>query len=1419
MTTGRKMLSLTFAAGLDTKTNEKVLPNGVLSDLENAVFERVGQLRKRQGFETQKREIVGSSEDLSAGADVHVYGEYDEKILVTDGTNGYLRTADDCFKPVGQLQDVLLSAEWQHVKTDVLQGAPKMMVFQNYAFEAWYEYDSEQQSIAFSNYQPDFGGNDKVDVAAEEEIDIGSFLMVYGADGELRHLRVVESVLAISTRTLTLDTAGQSLLYPVGASGTLYTNHYDIFVQVHDIDRDVYIVPRTQIGSYFAPCYDYILNNTDDFSVYDSRARLGGCYGFPPIQWVTDNADRAYLLVSSRFEATPLGGIPPLFQINRLIDYWSFDTTLDCQMVLPSRQQLSTPSVNLSGTATCLVADTVLNADDTVRTLALLLMTDNGLQYEGFEFTGAGGIQQKSPVERFVLHPRPFMPVAGPWVTQLSLDPTYDAFGHYVTPYVSMRSLANVSPGGSVAMQYTAYDVVTVTGNVTTSNQFLTTALMVAPVGGFPSIKRGDQVRITSAAYTGDLFVYESLSDAGEVVFATPFPFLTITGAISIQVKTPTIRGVAVNYPISGGPTVGAEGILDTTGVLINGSFRVSLPGSANIEAYATISEYDNDLVLSDGIVGAINEDTPFSRYIHSHRIVRYQFNVLTGSLVKLFLMHRGASMLSDVFEHEGRYYYVMGLASKQFTRNVFETGASVVGKQLYWQSSCVLLCRDDGNVLAKGVTGRSAVCYSTDQDAKKAMVFGRHNQEPRQRLFADVSRVTSTPMFDAQSDDYFTGVALQSGLLSATRNVANSVTDRVYHSLADLRLSFQDPQYRCMPSTDINGEFYAGSGLLWGEDQNVLHEVGFISSPEVENVEVIGSYDPLGIVTGYTPGSSTFVHNVGANPTDFPLGRELTFSLFEDGEIKLTGSVTIVNYDSGTRTVTALGDISLLVVGFQAGLYIWFGEQSKGAEDGGVFEGNQSYLYLLHYTYINNRGVRQVSPLSAVALAQTGVTTPAQAIELTILTSSATYKDGRHQLSPMRISVYRTSAGNNDFQYVGSLPYDVTTDRQVFRDTVSDDDKADNEFIYAATASEQSVMPPSITSLTQYRSRLVVGTSEREVLYSSRLDKATDSLLPATNQAPRFNPLANIQVNAAASTILGLDKTTDHLLIFTSQGVFFVSGDGPNAQLTQGFYPSARLFAPEEGILEGSSTLHTPVGVFYQTARGLQLINNGLQVAYAGAPIEAFLQDAPIAKKMICRDARKEALFVFSDGQLFVFNYHFNQWSRATFDTGMGEHACLGIVNTGVSQGLLRLTTDGRFQREWSNIYDQGSFPPRTDTRYQYPMRIVTGWMRFGELQEVYRVRRAVLMLTPISPHTLKVSVAVDFNDSPVEDFEIFIDGQSNTRMHLRSQKSRAHKFTIEDVSIDYIVGEAYRIEGIAFDVVKEEETFKTDISGDMGG
>lgn len=399
-----------------------------------------------------------------------------------------------------------------------------------------------------------------------------------------------------------------------------------------------------------------------------------------------------------------------------------------------------------------------------------------------------------------------------------------------------------------------------------------------------------------------------------------------------------------------------------------------------------------------------------------------------------------------------------------------------------------------------------------------------------------------------------------------------------------------------------------------------------------------------------------------------------------------------------------------------------------------GLSEGVYGYVFV--YENVLGNGEVERGPTSSVLLVEQG--DGSSFVEWEIPTYRWPSKPGA------RIGVFRSAVNDPAvFSRVSSL--DPTTAGQVngyvandpdvhtvsFRDEMDDATLLKQEPLYTNGGIPSNDPIGSARLIAGGKSRLfVVDASQSSRVYFSQ---------PlADGYAAEFSPDLFIEVDPFGGDINGLIVMDDALVIFKETGVFAVGGDGPAAvpELGEGF-SAPRLITSDVGCVSPDSLGYTPIGVCFQSQKGIYLLGRDLGVQYIGAAVEAYNAQRVVACTLI-EDAT-QIRFLTDAGKTLLYDYQaigpdgLGQWS--TFGNHEGQDAVLvdGVYHY--------LRNDGRVLVETPGVYRDSATPVR--------MSMETAWLNLaGHLQGWQFLWWVTVVGEWKSNHKLRVSIAFDYED-----------------------------------------------------------------------
>lgn len=213
---------------------------------------------------------------------------------------------------------------------------------------------------------------------------------------------------------------------------------------------------------------------------------------------------------------------------------------------------------------------------------------------------------------------------------------------------------------------------------------------------------------------------------------------------------------------------------------------------------------------------------------------------------------------------------------------------------------------------------------------------------------------------------------------------------------------------------------------------------------------------------------------------------------------------------------------------------------------------------------------------------------------------------------------------------------------------------------------------------------------------------------------------------------IVALAVMDDSVVCFKETAIFAFQGPGPAPDGTSvqgdGWTPP-RLVTSDVGCKSRSSVVNTPLGVAFQSEKGICLLGRDLQVRRIGDDVWAF-RNQRVTRATLIPD-RPHVVFLTDAGSTLLWDYDKNQWSRFTNHEGFDAVVVGGVYHY--------LRTDGRVFAETAGQY--------ADATMQIPMVIETAQVKFsGVLQGWQKVIRALVVGNYVSPHALRMEYKLDY-------------------------------------------------------------------------
>jgi hypothetical protein len=402
-----------------------------------------------------------------------------------------------------------------------------------------------------------------------------------------------------------------------------------------------------------------------------------------------------------------------------------------------------------------------------------------------------------------------------------------------------------------------------------------------------------------------------------------------------------------------------------------------------------------------------------------------------------------------------------------------------------------------------------------------------------------------------------------------------------------------------------------------------------------------------------------------------------------------------------------------------------------------------QQYYYSVTYEWTDNQGnTYRSAPSIPVTTTLAGGN---DAVVVNIPTLRLTYKIA----NVVRIVVYRWSTANQNYYQVTELTdanfattlNSTTTDSIAYTDTKADASIVGNNLLYTTGGVVEDVSGPASNVMALFDTRLWLLDAEDTNLlwYSKQVIESTP-----IEMSDLFTYYVAPTTGAQGSTgsITALAPMDDKLIIFKPNAIYYINGTGPDNTGSNSQYPSTAVFiASSVGCTNPASIVLTPMGLMFQSDKGIWLLGRDLSTTYIGAPVEAYNSQTVTSAEVI--PETNQVRFALNSNNMLMYDYYYQQWG--TFNT---PQSLSGTLYNSLHTLLL---SSGQVYQETPGFYIDGNTP--------VTMSFQTAWMQLTGLQGFARAYEVYLLGTYLSPHKLTIQVCYDYNSNPLQQTTIMPD------------------------------------------------------------
>lgn len=300
-------------------------------------------------------------------------------------------------------------------------------------------------------------------------------------------------------------------------------------------------------------------------------------------------------------------------------------------------------------------------------------------------------------------------------------------------------------------------------------------------------------------------------------------------------------------------------------------------------------------------------------------------------------------------------------------------------------------------------------------------------------------------------------------------------------------------------------------------------------------------------------------------------------------------------------------------------------------ASAGGSMDTNSTYQYAVCYSWADRRGNLHRSapsvPVSVAMVANNRVTVTVPTLRITDRTD-------------VSIEIYRTEGNGTVLYRIPTvLANDTTVDTLSHLDTLADASITTGEILYTTGGVLDNFPPPNCRQMVSWDNRLWAIATDylNEVWFSKTLTGFN---------AAAFNPYLRLTVDNAEGGITAAAPMDNQLILFAAGAIYVVTGSGPN-DLGQGEYSGPHIVTTKVGTTNPRSVVMTPMGTMFASAKGIYLLDRGLNATFVGADVED-IDTSTITGSLVVPD-KNQVRFYTSAGTTLVYFWDEQQWSVFT--------------------------------------------------------------------------------------------------------------------------------------------------------------------------
>lgn len=223
-------------------------------------------------------------------------------------------------------------------------------------------------------------------------------------------------------------------------------------------------------------------------------------------------------------------------------------------------------------------------------------------------------------------------------------------------------------------------------------------------------------------------------------------------------------------------------------------------------------------------------------------------------------------------------------------------------------------------------------------------------------------------------------------------------------------------------------------------------------------------------------------------------------------------------------------------------------------------------------------------------------------------------------------------------------------------------------------------------------------------------------------------------------------------LYVFKTDRIFAYGGESPADNGSFGGLGAGRLLSSDVGCVNKRSICVCGLGVFFQSARGIELLERSGAVTWVGEKVQQTLADYPTITSAVLDSRNSLVRIVVTDGEegrTLVYDLTLRAWVSVDYIQGsLDAEASVDAAFVAGSDGVRRYTWLGSDGYVWPER-DPGDADAHLDGTEWFNREAQTGSFKTGGIQGKQFLNRLLVLERYATDHNLEVSLAYNYESS----------------------------------------------------------------------